>query len=220
MLPMRPPGPRADSPDQGDLEGERKRLTVGPGIGLSGRITDCDRLVIEGEVRVVLQRVRAVTITGTGRFTEGRAEVEEADIGGLYEGDLTVHGRLLIRRTGRVTGTVRYGELEIERGGDLSGSVELLEGSAAPAPIALDAGAEAPQAPGAPRALSATLRAVDRSRTGSSGGDGGGEEPPPGPPDRATRDRAARTPRRCAGTPEREALPAGVSPLTPYADPA
>ena len=182
MLPMRPPGPRADSPDQGDHEGERKRLTVGPGIGLSGRITDCDRLVVEGEVRVVLQRVRAVTITATGRFTEGRAEVEEADIGGLYEGDLTVHGRLLIRRTGRVTGTVRYGELEIERGGDLSGSVELLEGSAGPALLASDAGAEAPQAqpaPEAPRALSATLRAVDRSRTGSPGADGGGEEPPP-----------------------------------------
>ena len=182
MLPMGPLGPPADSLDQGDHEGERKRLTVGPGIGLSGRITDCDRLVVEGEVRVVLQRVRAVTITGTGRFTEGRAEVEEADIGGLYEGDLTVHGRLLIRRTGRVTGTVRYGELEIERGGDLSGSVELLEGSAGPALLALDTGAEAPQAQPAletPRALSATLRAVDRSRTGSSGSDGSGEEPPP-----------------------------------------
>ena len=118
----------------------------------------------------------------TGRFTEGRAEVEEADIGGLYEGDLTVHGRLLIRRTGRVTGTVRYGELEIERGGDLSGSVELLEGSADPAPMALDASAEGPQAqpaPEAPRALSATLRAVDRPMTGSSGSDGSGEEPPP-----------------------------------------
>jgi cytoskeletal protein CcmA (bactofilin family) len=176
MLPMRPPGPRADSPDQGDLEGERKRLTVGPGISLSGRITDCDRLVVEGEVRVVLQRVRAVTITGTGRFTEGRAEVEEADIGGLYEGELTVRGRLLIRRTGRVTGTVRYGELEIERGGDLSGSVERLAASAGPALVALDASAEAPQAP---RSLSATLRAVDPSRAASSGGDGSGEEPPP-----------------------------------------
>ena len=177
MLPMRPPGPRSDSPDQGDHENERKRLTVGPGIGLSGRITDCDRLVVEGEARVVLQRVRAVTITGTGRFTEGRAEVEEADIGGLYEGELTVRGRLLIRRTGRVTGTVRYSEVEIERGGNLSGSVELLEGSAGPAPRALDASTEGPQAqpaPGAPRALSATLRAA-----GSSGADGGGEEPPP-----------------------------------------
>ena len=184
---MRPLVPSAPSPwpgsfEQGDHESERKRLTVGPGISLSGQITDCDRLVVEGEARVVLQRVRALTITGTGRFTEGRAEVEEADIGGLYEGDLTVRGRLLIRRTGRVAGTVRYGEVEIERGGNLSGSVELLEASAGPALLASDASAEATQAqpaPGAPRSLRATLRAVDPSGAASSGGDGSGEEPPP-----------------------------------------
>ena len=44
----------------------------------------------------------------------------------LYE--LTVRKRLLIRSTGQVKGTVRYGELEIERGGKLSGSVALIEG--------------------------------------------------------------------------------------------
>ena len=187
MLPMRSlvpsvTGRRSGGPDQEDHQSEQKRLTVGPGIGLLGQITDCDRLVVEGEARVVLQRVRAITIAATGRFTEGRAEVEEADIGGLYEGDLTVHGRLLIRRTGRVSGTVRYGEVEIERGGNLSGSVELLEASASPALLALDASAEATQAqpaPGAPRSLSATLRAVDPSRAASSDGDGSGEEPPP-----------------------------------------
>src|SRR5690349_159214 len=188
MLPMRSlvpsvTGRRSGGPDQEDHQSEQKRLTVGPGIGLSGQITDCDLLVVEGEARVVLQRVRAITIAATGRFTEGRAEVEEADIGGLYEGDLTVRGRLLIRRTGRVIGTVRYGEVEIERGGNLSGSVEFLEGSAGPALRALDASAEAAQArsaSGAPRAPSANRRSVDTSKAGSSGGNGSGEEPRPG----------------------------------------
>ena len=105
--------------------GEGKRLTVGPGISLSGEITDCDRLVIQGNARVTLRRVRAIEITETGRFTQGRAEVEEAEIAGVYEGELTVRGRLLIRRTGRVTGTIRYGEIEIERGGRIAGSVEV-----------------------------------------------------------------------------------------------
>ena len=53
--------------------------------------------------------------------------VEEAEISGTYEGELTVRNRLLIRSTGQVKGTVRYGELEIERGGKLSGSVSMLE---------------------------------------------------------------------------------------------
>ncbi|MCB2053891.1 MAG: polymer-forming cytoskeletal protein [Geminicoccaceae bacterium] len=118
----------ADTPATlGDAQG--KRLIVGQGISLSGEITACDRLVVEGSVQVTLNETRAIEITETGRFTEGKAEVEEAEISGIYEGELTVRNRLLIRATGRVKGTVRYGELEIERGGRLQGSVSMLEGA-------------------------------------------------------------------------------------------
>jgi cytoskeletal protein CcmA (bactofilin family) len=104
-----------------------KRLTVGPGISLSGEITACDRLVVQGSVQVTLNETRAIEITESGRFTNGKAEVEEAEISGLYEGELTVRNRLLIRSTGQVKGDVRYGEIEIERGGKLTGSVSMLE---------------------------------------------------------------------------------------------
>jgi len=104
-----------------------KRLTVGPGISLSGEITACDRLVVQGSVQVTLNETRAIEITESGRFTNGKAEVEEAEISGVYEGDLTVRNRLLIRSTGRVQGNVRYGEIEVERGGRVSGSVSMLE---------------------------------------------------------------------------------------------
>jgi cytoskeletal protein CcmA (bactofilin family) len=107
-------------------EAPPKLLIVGPEINLAGEITACDRLVVEGSVQVTLNRTRAIEITETGRFTNGKAEVDEAEIGGVYEGALTVRGRLLIRATGRVSGAVRYGELEIERGGRLSGAVERL----------------------------------------------------------------------------------------------
>ena len=104
-----------------------KRLIVGQGISLSGEITACDRLVVEGSVKVTLNETRAIEIAESGRFTEGKAEVEDAEISGVYEGELTVRNRLLIRATGRVKGAVRYGELEIERGGRLSGSVSMLD---------------------------------------------------------------------------------------------
>ena len=104
-----------------------KRLIVGQGISLSGEITACDRLVVDGSVQVTLNQTRAIEITESGRFTNGKAEVEEAEISGVYEGDLTVRKRLLIRSTGQVKGTVRYGELEIERGGHLSGTISMLE---------------------------------------------------------------------------------------------
>jgi cytoskeletal protein CcmA (bactofilin family) len=117
------PSPASGPGRQPAAEAAPKLLVVGPDITLAGEITACDRLVVEGNVRVALDRTRAIEITPSGRFTEGRAEVEEADIGGVYEGELTVRGRLLIRATGRVAGRVRYGELEIERGGRLEGSL-------------------------------------------------------------------------------------------------
>lgn len=111
-----------------------KQLMVGEGISLSGEITACDLLVVQGSVQVTLNETRAIEIAESGRFTNGKAEVEEAEISGIYEGNLTVRKRLLIRKTGRVKGTVRYGELEIERGGQLTGSVSMLENSEATRP--------------------------------------------------------------------------------------
>jgi cytoskeletal protein CcmA (bactofilin family) len=83
--------------------------------------------VIHGSVQVSLEGARALEVTESGRFTEGRAEVEEAEISGLYEGELTVRGRLLVRSTGRVSGIVRYGEVQVERGGKLTGTVSVLD---------------------------------------------------------------------------------------------
>ncbi|MEK0082165.1 bactofilin family protein [Benzoatithermus flavus] len=111
------------APQQPEAPATPKLLIVGADISLSGEIAACDRLVVEGSVQVKLNRTRAIEIAESGRFTNGSAEVEEAEIGGVYEGDLTVRNRLLIRATGRVSGNVRYGELELERGGKLSGMV-------------------------------------------------------------------------------------------------
>jgi cytoskeletal protein CcmA (bactofilin family) len=118
-------GPTGSSP-QSAAEPAAKLLIVGPDINLSGEITACDRLVVEGSVQVTLNRTRAIEIAETGRFTNGKAEVDDAEIAGVYEGSLTVRKCLLIRTTGRVSGNVRYGEIEIERGGRLSGTIERL----------------------------------------------------------------------------------------------
>ena len=129
-MPARPAGASAGLPSTGRSEpagGHGQKLIVGQGISLAGEITACERLVVEGTVKVVLNQTRAIEITETGRFTDGKAEVDEAEISGVYEGELTVRGRLLIRATGRVTGSIRYGELEVERGGKLGGQLAMLD---------------------------------------------------------------------------------------------
>jgi cytoskeletal protein CcmA (bactofilin family) len=126
--PATQPGAAVASSSGQHIEPDRyggKRLIVGEGIRLSGEISSCDRLVVEGEVEVTLNDTLALEIASSGRFTGG-CEVEEADISGVYEGDLTVRKRLFVRGSGKLTGTVRYGELELERGGQIAGNISVL----------------------------------------------------------------------------------------------
>lgn len=119
-------GPRrGERPGRAEEE-EVKRLIVGAGISLSGEITACDVLVIEGSVQASLSRCVAIEIAESGTFKEGEADIERADISGVYDGTLTVRNRLTVRSTGRVVGTIRYGEIEIEAGGVISGDVQVM----------------------------------------------------------------------------------------------
>jgi cytoskeletal protein CcmA (bactofilin family) len=104
-------------------EAEMRKLIVGREISLAGEITSCDRLVVEGSVEANLANCRDIEISDTGVY-KGSASIEEAEIRGRFDGVLNVRRRLLIRATGRVTGTVRYGQIEIERGGQISGDVQ------------------------------------------------------------------------------------------------
>ncbi len=102
---------------------ETRRLIVGREISLTGEITSCERLIVEGSVEANLNNCREVEIAETG-LLKGQAAIEEADIRGRFEGNLTVRKRLLIRATGKITGTVRYGQLEVECGGQISGDIQ------------------------------------------------------------------------------------------------
>jgi cytoskeletal protein CcmA (bactofilin family) len=105
------------------LKADMKRLIVGPGISLKGKISSCDRLVIEGDVEAELENCHTVEVSENGTF-KGAAEIAGAEISGNYEGSLTVRENLLIRGTGHVSGTVRYGRLHIEDGGEINGDLK------------------------------------------------------------------------------------------------
>lgn len=119
-----PPREKATSEALDVGKNGEKKLTVGPEIVLSGQITSCDRLVVEGRVEASLSDSRAIEIAESG-FFKGTAEIDHAVIGGRFDGTLTVRERLTIRSTGRVQGKIRYGQIEIEPGGELSGEVQV-----------------------------------------------------------------------------------------------
>lgn len=109
--------------DKSGQKTNRRVLTVGNDILLKGEIATCDRLVIEGRVEAKLSDVHTVEIAECGSF-KGTAEVEDAEISGVFEGDLVVRNRLVIYSSGEVRGNITYGEIEIERGGRLTGQIK------------------------------------------------------------------------------------------------
>jgi cytoskeletal protein CcmA (bactofilin family) len=113
----------SNSPVPARRDPETRKLIVGREISLSGEITACDRLVVEGSVSANLANCRDIDIAESGLF-KGSASIEDAEVRGRFEGTLNVRRRLLIRATGRVTGSVRYGQIEIECGGQISGDVQ------------------------------------------------------------------------------------------------
>lgn len=116
------------------------KLTVGPNIKLKGvEITDCDTLVVEGHVEATMDS-RLIHIAEQGAFT-GSADIDIAEIHGVFDGSLTVRQKLVIHATGRVTGKVRYGLLVIEEGGQLSGDIGLGAAAGARPAVALQAAA-------------------------------------------------------------------------------
>lgn len=117
-------------------------LIVGEGIQVKGEIHSCTTLVVEGRVEASLEAAE-LTVRSGGVF-DGTATVETARIGGTFDGTLTVNGLLTIEAEGRVGGTLRYRELRIERGGHLSGDVDVLAEEGTRAKVNSKAGSERP----------------------------------------------------------------------------
>lgn len=104
-------------------DSEGKCLVVSRNISLSGRIKSCEKLIVEGSVETEIDGCRELEVARTGVF-KGNAEVETADISGSVEGSLTAREILVVRASGRIRGTVSYGQLEVERGGILVGEIQ------------------------------------------------------------------------------------------------
>ncbi len=127
---------QSDFPSAARLRTERslgssydsRRLVVGRDIRLKGEITACDKLLVEGHVEIVLPEAGSIEIASSG-FFKGKAEVNEADISGNFEGSLKAHDLLIVRSGGRVSGTIRYGKIVVESGGEISGDTKNLSKS-------------------------------------------------------------------------------------------
>jgi cytoskeletal protein CcmA (bactofilin family) len=109
-------------------------LMVGQGVIMRGEIKVPSIALIDGTVDGVLE-ADVVNITENGTMT-GTTTASRVRVAGRINQSTTARTELFITKSGSVTGTVAYGELEIEKGGEIEG--------------ALSQGAEPPSAPATP----------------------------------------------------------------------
>lgn len=130
-----------DAQKASDKHEERKeaRLVVGPDIKMKGvEVDDCDTLQVEGRIEATLD-ARVLQITEKGVFS-GTVAVDNAEIHGRLEGELTVRKLLVVHASGRVTGKIRYARIKVEEGAELAGEISVLDRApAAPAKRAVPA---------------------------------------------------------------------------------
>ncbi|MCU0837898.1 MAG: polymer-forming cytoskeletal protein [Rhodospirillales bacterium] len=135
--------------------GRDKSLAIGRDVDMRGEVSVCDRLIVDGSAHLTVSGARLLQIGASGLFTGG-ADVAEADIAGRFDGDLTVRERLTIRASGQVRGRVRYGQIVIEAGGELTGDVAAVDQGGASAVVdGAAGGAASPVTPFADMKLAA-----------------------------------------------------------------
>jgi cytoskeletal protein CcmA (bactofilin family) len=122
------PAPSTEPEKKAD-ERKESKLVVGHDIKIKGvEISDCDTLVVEGRVEATLDS-RVLEIAEHGVF-QGTIAVDQAEIRGRFEGEITVRKQLIIHGTGKVSGKVRYAKIKIEEGAEVSGDLAVMDKSA------------------------------------------------------------------------------------------
>jgi len=115
-------GSPANSPYGSSNNDSGRKLVIGEGITMSGEIESCEHLIVQGTIEATLRGASVLDVSESGAFL-GTVEIEEANIAGRFEGDITVKGRLTIESTGQVVGSISYKELSMESGAVIDGAV-------------------------------------------------------------------------------------------------
>ena len=99
------------------------KVIIGNGVSITGEIKKADEVQIDGEADVTM-KTDNIVIGNTGNC-KGNIETHNADIWGVFDGDLKASGTLTIQEAGVATGTIEYQKMQIKLGGKLSGDIKI-----------------------------------------------------------------------------------------------
>ena len=98
-----------------------KSIFIGTGVVFKGSISAPNQAIISGQVDGEL--VAKDVLVGASGVVTGKVEADFIDVKGELNETVTSKNVLIVRASGKITGKVTYGELEIERGGKIKGQM-------------------------------------------------------------------------------------------------
>jgi cytoskeletal protein CcmA (bactofilin family) len=107
--------------DDGFRPNEANVAYVGEGVILKGEFTIPDSLVVDGVMEGDIT-ARSIRVGASG-VVKGNIVTTEADVHGAITERLEVKQLLTIRSSGRIDGTVSYGEVLMEKGAVITGTL-------------------------------------------------------------------------------------------------
>jgi cytoskeletal protein CcmA (bactofilin family) len=99
-----------------------KSIFIGNGVVFKGSINAPNQAIISGTVDGDL--IAKDVVIGAAGVVSGRTEADFIDVKGELNESVTSKSVLIVRSSGKVSGDVTYGELEIERGGKIKGNMK------------------------------------------------------------------------------------------------
>ena len=97
-------------------------LVIGEGVTFNGSIVAPGKVLISGTVTGQLQ-ADDLQIGKNGKVT-GKVYAREIDVHGELNEEIVCKDHILIHSTGKVSGSLEYSELEIQRGGRFHGDMK------------------------------------------------------------------------------------------------
>lgn len=99
-------------------------LFVGNGVIMTGTVTVPGLAEIDGAFEGVL-KAQSINVTTHG-VVNGTTEAGHVRVEGQVNNTLKAANTLLIESSGKVSGDISYADLEIRRGGDIQGSITII----------------------------------------------------------------------------------------------
>ena len=99
------------------------KVIIGQGVTITGEIKKADEVQIDGEADIIMKTDNLV-VGATGQC-KGNIETHNADVWGVFDGDIKASGTLTIQEQGKVSGSIEYQNIQIKLGGKLSGDIKL-----------------------------------------------------------------------------------------------